>query len=80
MDIKLTPEQDQLVERLVSEGRFASPEDVVDASLALIQSQNEWRQYAQRRIDAGVEAFQFSDFAPEEEIDSLFAKYQRKSA
>lgn len=41
MDIKLTPEQDQLLERLVSEGRFASPEDVVDASLALIQSQNE---------------------------------------
>lgn len=80
MDIKLTPEQDQLVERLVTEGRFASPEDVVEASLALIQSQIEWQKYAQRRIDAGADAFQSSDFAPEEEVDLLFAKYQRKSA
>ena len=80
MDIKLTPEQDQLVECLVAQGRFASPADVVDASLALIQAQTEWQQYAQRRIDAGVEAYQSGDYAPDEEIDSLFAKYQRKSA
>ena len=80
MEIKLTPEQDQIVESLIAQGRFSSPGDVVDASLALIQAQTEWHQYAQRRIDAGVQAFQSDDFAPEEEIDSLFAKYQRKTA
>ncbi len=80
MNIKLTPEQDQLVERLVAQGRFASPADVVDASLALIQAQTQWQQYAQKRIDAGVDAFKSGDFAPDEEINSVFAKYQRKSA
>jgi putative addiction module CopG family antidote len=80
VDIKLTEQDQELVESLIAQGRFASASDAVSASLTLLQDEPAWRSYAQQRIDAGVRAAQSDDFATDEEVDGLFAKYQRKSA
>ncbi len=80
MEIQLTPEDQQLVDGLVAQGRFGSPAEVISASLTLMQSEAEWKKYAQARIDEGVAAAEQNDFASDAEVDALFAKYQRKSA
>ncbi len=80
MKIELEPEQEELAESLIKQGRFASPADVVGASLELIQSEEEWKAYAQQRIDAGVAAMERDDFDPEGAIGMLFTRYKLTSA
>jgi putative addiction module CopG family antidote len=80
MEIDLTTEDQQIIDGLLAQGRFASASEVIAASLTFMQAEAEWKKYAQQRIDAGVEAAERGDFASESDVDSLFAGYQRKSA
>ena len=80
MEIDLNAEDRELIERLVQQGRFASAEDVISVSLSLMQEEAEWKQYAQQRVDAGVEALTTNDFASEQEVDALFSKYRQHTA
>jgi Arc/MetJ-type ribon-helix-helix transcriptional regulator len=80
MTIELKPEQEQLIGRLIENGRFSTAEEAITAGLDIIQAEEEWKTYAQRRIDAGVNAAAQDDFASEQAVDELFSRFERKSA
>lgn len=54
MEITLTPEYEGLVARMVSDGRYASVEEVIIAALHLLDEQERWRKYAIEKIDRGL--------------------------
>lgn len=59
-EIKVPPEFEELIDGLVSSGRYASPSDVLRASLTLLDQQERERasriEELRRKIDEGIAA------------------------
>lgn len=80
MEINLSAEDQRLVDDLVAKGKFGSTKEVISAGLSILREHTRWLEEVRRKIDDGMAAAIRGDFASEEEIDALFAKYTSTSA
>lgn len=83
MRIELDPEDLKGAEALVADGRFVSVQEAIGAGIhaLMIEAQDlRWSPELQERIDAGIEAAGRQDFASEDAVNSLFTRFQQKSA
>lgn len=59
MSIALTPIQEQLLERLVSTGRYGSATEVLDAALQLLEEREryyeQWLEETRQKIQVGID-------------------------
>ncbi len=59
MSIALTPSQEQLLERLVSTGRYGSAAEVLDAALHLLEERErhyeQWLEKTRQKIQVGID-------------------------
>jgi putative addiction module CopG family antidote len=55
MSIELSSEDREKVKAMVSSGRFSSESEALHAGVEALDEGNEWREYAQDRIAAGLE-------------------------
>ena len=80
MSIELSSADQARLEQMVEIGRFETIEQAVHAGLEALFEDEQWREYAKNRIDAGIAAAANNDFASNQEVDALFARYERKLA
>jgi putative addiction module CopG family antidote len=68
VEVRLTPEQEAMIQRAVAEGRLARPEEALQKALVL------WEEYEQRRaelnamleeVEASIEAGRYTDYDDE---------------
>lgn len=74
MESGLKPELEQFVEEQVATGRYGSRDEAVNAAVALLREQAEFRAYVQSAIaeaDASLARGDYQDYT-EEEMDALF--------
>ncbi len=59
MSITLTLHQEQLLERLVSSGRYSSPSEALEVALALLEQQEDqhkqWLEETRQKIQVGID-------------------------
>ena len=84
MTIDLSPEDQQRAEALVASGRFSSISDALHAGLEAIQDaimeEDEWKEYAQDRIAAGMEDVRMGRTIPVEDfLEELRGLRQQKA-
>ena len=53
--MRLTPEQEALVKRLVFEGRFATADEAIHAGLQLLEQELAWKADARKKIQEGLD-------------------------
>jgi putative addiction module CopG family antidote len=53
MNVSVTPPFEDYIRRKLETGAFASPQEVVEAGLQLLQAQDNWAGDARRKIDEG---------------------------
>ena len=53
--MRLTPKEQEFVQRLVSEGRYASAEAALRAAFRLLEQEEAWKEDARRKIEEGLE-------------------------
>jgi antitoxin ParD1/3/4 len=70
MDIGLTPEHEELVDRTVSSGRYASMEEVISAALHLLDDEERWRKYVIEKIDRGLAPAEAGQAVSLEEVET----------
>ena len=70
MTVELHPDDQTLLEELVSSGRFPSATDAVHAALAALEelTEEDWKSYAGERIEAGLEDVRLGRTVPAEEV------------
>lgn len=54
MSLKLSSEDQNRAEKLIDSGRFSSIEELLHAGLQALDDDEVWRQYAQARIERGI--------------------------
>jgi len=55
VNVRLTPKEQEFVQRLVSEGRYASAEAALRAAFRLLEQEEAWKEDARRKIEEGLE-------------------------
>lgn len=85
MKIKVMPEDEQLLQKRLESGTFATPEEVIDRALESLQVDEDWLRENLASIHDKIErAFsQFKrgeGFTPEESLEQLEAKKVRRRA
>ena len=80
--MRLSPEQKELVERLVLEGRYASAGDAIHAGLKLLELELAWKADARKKIQEGLDDLKAGrvvdgDKAMEEILDELGRRKRR---
>jgi antitoxin ParD1/3/4 len=55
MQVQLTPEEAQLLERLMAEGPFASAREALVAGLKLLEQDLAWKADARKKIQEGLD-------------------------
>ena len=53
--MRLTPKEQEFVQRLVSEGRYASADAALRAAFRLLEQEEAWKEDARRKIQEGLE-------------------------
>ena len=53
--MRLTPKEQEFVQRLVSEGRYASADAALRAAFRLLEQEEAWKEDARRKIEEGLE-------------------------
>jgi len=77
--VRLTPEQEDLVKRLVSEGHYATAGEAIHASLALLEQELAWKADARRKIQEGLEDLKAGRVVDgEKAIEEILAKLRRR--
>ena len=58
MNIDLTPQQENIIQRQVETGKYHSPEEVIEVALQLLdqceQNDVEWIKYIRQKIDEAI--------------------------
>ena len=68
MEIKLSPEDQLRIDKLVAAGRFSDVSDAVHAGLEALEDDEAWRQYARERIARGIEDVKAGRVVPGEQV------------
>jgi len=55
VNVRLTPKEQEFVQRLVSEGRYASADAALRAAFRLLEQEEAWKEDARRKIEEGLE-------------------------
>ena len=80
MNIDLKPEDQERLDALVASGRFNSKSDALHAGIEALQEDEEWKSYAQDRIEAGLADLEAGRVVPVEEVlEMLRAARQQKA-
>ena len=80
MAIELSPEDQVAAEAWVAEGRFSSVEEAVHVSIDVMRNQQEWNDYANERIEAGLADVEAGRTRSAEEVLAMLRTYQQKQA
>ena len=59
MNVRLTPQQQELIKQQVAEGRYLSDAEVIREGLRLLQEEVEWRAQIRRKVAEGVAESQY---------------------
>jgi antitoxin ParD1/3/4 len=79
MTVKLRPEDEQLVQKRLQSGAFASPEEVIHRALKSLDTEEDWlqenRQAISEKIERGLDQLERGEgLTPEESLDRLDVK------
>lgn len=78
MDVSLTPEHEQLVQRMVSSGRYTSASEVVREALRLLERQDQVQEVQLEELRAsireGLEQGRRGDVVTAEQLDRRLAQ------
>ena len=79
MTIKVTPEDEQLIQKSLESGAFATPEEVIHRALESLQADEEWlrsnRAVIHDKIERAFDQFERREgLTPEESLAQLEAK------
>ena len=76
--MRLTPQQEELVERLVSEGEYSNAGEVIGDGLRLLEQELAWKADCRQKIDEGMEDLKAGRVVNgEQAIRDLLAKLRR---
>lgn len=77
--MRLTPEQEELVKRLVLEGHYATASEAIHAGLALLEQELAWKADARRKIQEGLDDLKAGRVVDgEKAIEEILAKLHRR--
>jgi len=80
MEINFTPEEEHFIQQQLAKGKFASATEVIEAGLQLFKAEEEWKQYAQSKIERGLAQAEAGQLIPGEEIEAMLSEFTRKRA
>ena len=78
MSVELSLEDQEKVKAMVSSGRFGSESEALHAGLEALDEGDEWKEYAQDRIAAGLEDVEAGRVRPAEEVLAMLRSYRQK--
>jgi antitoxin ParD1/3/4 len=79
MNVRLTPEQEELVKRLVFEGRYATASEAIHAGLQLLEQELAWKADARKKIQEGLDDLKAGRVVDgEKAIEQIRKKLRRK--
>jgi antitoxin ParD1/3/4 len=79
MNVRLTPEQEELVERLVLEGRYPTVSEAIHAGLQLLERELAWKADARMKIQEGLDDLKAGRVVDgEKAIEEILAKLKRR--
>lgn len=77
--MQLTPEQAELLARLVTEGRYSTPTEAIHAGLKLLAQDLAWKADARRKIQEGLEDLEAGRVVDGEKVvEEIRRKLKRK--
>ena len=77
--MRLTPEQEALVQRLVFEGHFSTVSEALHASLKLLEQELAWKADARKKIQEGLDDLKAGRVVDgEKAIEEIRKKLRRK--
>jgi antitoxin ParD1/3/4 len=82
VNVRLTPQEQELVQRLVSDGRYATADAAIHAALRLLEQEEAWKEDARRKIQEGLDDLKAGrvvdgDKAMEEILAELGRKHRK---
>jgi len=77
MNVSLTPELEKFVEDTVATGRYGSASEVVRAALRSLEQEQQWIEYAKRKIEIGLQQAAEGKFISEEEFLAHIAELRK---
>jgi antitoxin ParD1/3/4 len=80
MSVELEEEDLKIAEALVASGRFDSVSQAVHAGLEAIHEEEEWKDYARDRIEAGLADIEAGRTKPLDEVLAMLNSYNQKQA
>ena len=83
--MRLTPEQEELVKRLVFEGHYPTASEAIRDGLRLLEQELAWKADARKKIQEGLDDLKAGrvvdgEKAVEEILDKLHRRKRRKGA
>lgn len=83
--MRLTPEQQELVKRLVFEGHYPTASEAIQASLRLLEQELAWKADARKKIQEGLDDLKAGrvvdgEKAIQEILDDLDRRRDKKTA
>lgn len=77
--MRLTPEQEELVKRLVFEGNYATITEAIHAGLRLLEQELAWKADARKKIQEGLDDLKAGRVVDgEKAIEEIRKKLKRK--
>ncbi len=79
MNVRLTPQQEELVNRLVAEGRYLSASEVIREGLRLLAEEMEWRSEVRRKVATGMEQLRAGQVVDgEQAVDGVLGDLRKR--
>jgi Arc/MetJ-type ribon-helix-helix transcriptional regulator len=76
--VELSAEDQEKVKAMVASGRFGSEAEALYAAFEALDEDDEWKEYAQDRIAAGLEDIEAGRVRPAEEVPAMLRSYHQK--
>ncbi len=80
MEITLSADDRELLDELMSSGRFKSEDELIHASHTAFKEQEDWKRDLNEKIAEGLADIDRGDLIQDTEVEAILQTYVRKTA